>query len=105
MKAASFHPVFATAYDILRFVRATENAQDSSLNTLYKIVDNKAEVIEFTVTRDFAGIDVALKDLRTKIISIAGIIRDNNDIYPDGMSRLLENDRSSLSQPTRQPEN
>ena len=30
-------PVFATAYDILRFVRATENAQDSSLNTLYKI--------------------------------------------------------------------
>lgn len=87
-------PVFATAYDILRFVRATENAQDSSLNTLYKIVDNKAEVIEFTVTRDFAGIDVALKDLRTKNnLIIAGIIRDNNVIYPDGMSRLLENDR------------
>ena len=75
-------------------MRATENAQDSSLNTLYKIVDNKAEVIEFTVTRDFAGIDVALKDLRTKNnLIIAGIIRDNNVIYPDGMSRLLENDR------------
>ena len=57
-------------------------------------MDNKAEVIEFTVTRDFAGIDVALKDLRTKNnLIIAGIIRDNNVIYPDGMSRLLENDR------------
>ncbi|MCI8590702.1 MAG: Trk system potassium transporter TrkA [Clostridiales bacterium] len=87
-------PVYATAYDILRYVRATENAQDSSLNTLYKIADNKAEVIEFTVTKDFAGIDVALKDLKTKShLIIAGIIHDNTVIYPDGASRMQENDR------------
>jgi len=87
-------PVYATAYDILRYVRATENAQDSSLNTLYKIADNKAEVIEFTVRKDFAGIGVALKDLKTKShLIIAGIIHDNTVIYPDGTSSMQENDR------------
>ena len=87
-------PVFATASHIVRYVRATENAKGSRLNTLYKIVDNKVEVMEFTVTENFRGKDVPLKDLKLKKgLLVAGLIRDRALIYPDGMSDIREGDR------------
>lgn len=78
-------PVYATASHILAFVRATENARGCALNTLYKIIDNKAEVMEFTAKKSFRGIGKPLKDLKLKNnLIVAGILRENDMILPDG---------------------
>lgn len=87
-------PVNATALHILAYVRATENAMGSSLNTLYKIVDNKAEVVEFTVTEHFDGAGIPLKDLKLRQnLIVAGIIRKNNIIHPNGNTAITPGDR------------
>ncbi len=87
-------PVNATAAHILTYIRATENAVGSNLNVLYKIVDNKAEVAEFTVTEAFVGTGIPLKDLTLKKnLIIAGIIRKNDLIHPDGATDIRPSDR------------
>lgn len=87
-------PVNATALHILAHVRATENAMGSSLNTLYKIVENKAEVIEFTATDGFDGADTTLMELKLKSgLIVAGIIRDNELIIPSGSTVIKPRDR------------
>ncbi len=87
-------PVNATALHILAHVRATENAMGSSLNTLYKIVDNKTEVIEFTATDGFEGADTTLMELKLKSgLIVAGIIRNDELILPVGSSVIKPGDR------------
>ena len=87
-------PINATAQHILTHVRATENAMGSSLNTLYKIVDNKAEVLEFTATDKFEGTGVTLMDMKLKHgLIVAGIIRNNQLIVPSGSSVITPHDR------------
>lgn len=87
-------PINATAQHILTHVRATENAMGSSLNTLYKIVDNKAEVIEFTATDKFNGSGITLMEMKLKGgIVVAGIIRNGELIVPGGSSVIAPNDR------------
>lgn len=52
---------------------------------LYRIVDEQAEAIEFTVGKDFRGVGIPLKDLRLKSnILIATIVRSGAIIIPDG---------------------
>lgn len=79
---------------ILQYARALENSRGSNVETLYNIMDGKAEVLEFNVRADFKQTNIPLKDLRLKSgILIAGIIRDRKPIIPSGADVILENDK------------
>lgn len=70
---------------ILRFVRALENSMDSNVETLYKLMDGKAEALEFIVKQDSRVTGKPLKELDTKQNTlIAGIIRGKKTIIPSG---------------------
>ena len=80
---------------IIAYVRALENSgEESSVQTLYKLVGGRVEALEFKIENDFSQIDVPLRDLRLrKDTLIACIIRNHNVIYPGGNDSIELNDR------------
>ena len=70
---------------IVGYVRALKNSGESSVQTLYKLVGNQIEALEFKITSDFKGIGVPLKDLElSKDTLIAAIIRNHQVLFPSG---------------------
>lgn len=79
---------------LVKFARALENSVGSSVETLYKLMDDKVEALEFKVKADFGAINIPLKDLETKPNTlIAGIMRDRKPIIPTGEDVLLPDDK------------
>lgn len=81
--------------DVLsRYARALHNSIGSNVETLYKMFDGKAEVLEFGVRPDFKYSDVPLRDLKLKQnILIAGIVRGRKPIIPSGSDLILPGDK------------
>ena len=78
-----------TANEIIKLARGLANSMDSAVNKLYRIVDGKAEVLEFKVTQAFKGIAIPLSVLKLKKNTIiAGIIRKGKLITPSGSDAL-----------------
>ncbi len=70
---------------ILSYVRALHNSEGTGVRTLYRIVDGRAEALEFVVPEDFAYNGVTFRDLKLKKnLIIACIIRHNKLIFPRG---------------------
>lgn len=87
-------PKFITANNILRFVRALNNSQGIAVEKLYKILDNKAEVAEFTAKHSPMLTDIKLQDLNLKKdVLIAAIVRNKNIIIPNGNDVIKEHDK------------
>ncbi|MGB4439628.1 MAG: NAD-binding protein [Sedimentibacter sp.] len=59
-------PKFTTASYILRYVRALDNSQGIAVEKLYKILDDEAEVAEFTANNSADLLNIKLKDLKLK---------------------------------------
>lgn len=79
---------------LVRYARALENSLGSSVETLYKLMDDKAEALEFIVAQDARLTNIPLKDLKLKTNTlIAGIIRDRKTIIPGGNDVLLPGDK------------
>ena len=79
---------------LVQYARALENSRGSNVETLYNIMDGKAEVLEFNVREDFKFIGIKLKDLRFNPgILIAGIIRDRKPIIPTGDDVIMKRDK------------
>lgn len=77
-----------------RYARALENSLGSSVETLYKIHDGKAEALEFIVEPEFKYCGIPLKDMKIKPnILVAGIIRDRSTVIPGGNDRIHPGDR------------
>ena len=77
-----------------RYARALQNSLGSNVETLYKLMDGKAEALEFRVQADFPMTNVPLKDMRLKSgILIAGIIRNRKTIIPSGVDVIQSGDR------------
>lgn len=78
---------------LCRYARALENSKGSEMETLYKLMDEKAEALEFIVRGGFKWLDIPLKDLSLKSNTlIAGIIRGRKTIIPSGDDRILSGD-------------
>ncbi len=79
---------------VVSFARALENSLGSNVETLYKIMDGKAEALEFKVKDDSKALNTPLKLLSLKEnILIAGIMRGKKTILPSGNDIILPNDR------------
>lgn len=79
---------------LVKYARALQNSQGSSVETLYKLMDDKVEALEFSVKDGLDFLHVPFKDLNLKHnILIAGIIRDRKTIIPSGEDMLLADDK------------
>lgn len=80
--------------DVLtRYARALKNTLSSKVETMYSLMDDRAEALEFAVLSDCKLIGVALKDMKLKPnFIIAGIIRGKETIIPSGDDVIQEGD-------------
>ncbi len=77
-----------------KYARALHNSMDSNVEALYKLMDGKAEALEFSVGPHFKYLDIPLKDMNIKKdILIAGIIRGRKPIIPSGNDVIMAGDR------------
>ena len=83
-----------TAEILLRYTRALGNSRGSAVETLYKIMDGNAELLEFIAQSDCSLNGIAFKDLKIKKSTrIAGIIRGRKTIIPSGEDCMLSGDK------------
>ena len=86
-------PKTITVSQILQYVRAKQNSQGSNVTTLYRLVNDRLEAIEFVVRDKKEYVDVPLKKLNLRSgILIASIVRGNELIIPKGDDCLKVND-------------
>lgn len=87
-------PIQTVADEVVRYARALQNSVGSNVEKLYKIMDGKAEALEFNVSADFSHAGKALKDIKFKQnILIAGILRNRRPIVPSGDDVILPGDK------------
>lgn len=78
-------PKSITANNILRYLRGLEHSDNSIIQTLYKIVDDRVEALEFVASSGFDALGVPIKEMKIKKnILLACIMRENRIIYPHG---------------------
>ena len=84
------YPKYITADYILQYVRAMENSLSSSnVETLYHILDNQAEALEFSVKESSAVTDVPLSQLDLKENLLIACINRNGSIHiPRGQDTI-----------------
>jgi K+ transport systems, NAD-binding component len=81
---------------IIQYVRAKENSRKrgNHISTLYLLVKDKVEAIEFSINKSTNYLNIPLKNLKLKTnLLIAGIVRNNKLIIPDGESFMKLNDK------------
>lgn len=79
---------------LVRYARALENSLGSNVETLYQIMDGKAEALEFNIVADSAVTEIPLKDMKLKPNTIiAGIMRGRRIIIPSGDDLILPEDK------------
>lgn len=82
-------PKDVVANRVMSYIRALANKRGSNVLTLYRLVNNQVEALEFSAKANEELYDKPLRELRLKKnCLIACIIRDSNVIIPDGNSTI-----------------
>ena len=88
------NPQKIVAEYIVRYVRAMENSIGSNVETLYNIIENKAEALEFLVQEGAPVIGIPLMQLPLKKdVLVACIYRNRQVIIPNGQTKMEVGDR------------
>jgi len=88
------YPKLITSETILQYVRAMQNSMGSNVETLYKIVADRAEALEFRVANEPSIVGIPLEKLELKNnLLVAFINRNGHFISPRGKDTLEEGDR------------
>ena len=87
------YPKYLTADYILQYVRARQNTIGCNVETLYKILDGRAEALEFSIKEDSAVTNVPLMDLNLKDnLLICCINRNGQILTPRGQNMIMVGD-------------
>lgn len=87
------YPKYLTADYILQYVRALQNSIGSNVETLYKILDGRAEALEFSIRESSEVTDVPLMNLNLKPdLLICCINRHGTILTPRGQSTIQVGD-------------
>lgn len=74
---------------IVKYVRAMQNSEASSCESIYKFDDDKFEMLEFKIKQDFKKLNIKLKDIKLKDgVLIVAILRKENIIFPSGNDEI-----------------
>ena len=83
-------PKEIVALQLARYVRGLSNSAGSSVETLYRLVDGKVEVLEESVC-----VHVPLRDLRLREnVLISALIRGSKTILPNGNTMIMPGDHA-----------
>ncbi len=74
------YPKYLTADYILQYVRAMSNSIGSNVETLYQILDNRAEALEFAIHEESEVTNIPLTDLKLKKDLLIGCINRHGKI-------------------------
>ena len=86
-------PKQIVANRIISYIRALANTVGSNVLTLYRLVNNQVEALEFSAKKQERFYNKPLKELKIKKdCLIACIIRQNDVIIPNGDSQIQLND-------------
>lgn len=86
-------PKHITAQRILRFVRSMDNSSDNEIETLYQILNNKAEALSFKIKKESDVTNIHLSELKLKDnLLIGAIIRKGKSFTPSGKDEILVGD-------------
>ena len=78
---------------IVSYIRARNNSRGSNIVTLYKLVNNQVEALEFVAKQKSKVLNKQLKDIKLKDkVLIAGIIRNGESIIPNGADMIYPDD-------------
>lgn len=87
------HPKHITSEHIIRYVRSMKNSIGSNVETLHKIIDGKAEALEFVIRDHSRATGKPLLDLKIKKgILVACITRRGKVIIPRGSDQMQAGD-------------
>ena len=88
-------PKEIVALQLARYVRGLSDSAGSSVETLYRLVDGKVEVLEFQVLEESACVRVPLRELRMRDnILISALIRGSRTILPNGSTVIMPGDHA-----------
>ena len=86
-------PKNITAENIVQFVRAKKNSMGSNIETMHRILNGKAEALEFRICEGSPIADTPLQSLNIiKNVIVACINRNGKIIIPRGSDMMLTND-------------
>lgn len=86
-------PKNITAKSILQYVRAMQNSFGSNIETLYRMLDDRVEALEFCIKPDAKVTNIPLMELDLKKnLLICAIIRDRKIITPSGKDTIMNGD-------------
>ena len=87
------YPKHLTAEAILQYVRATQNSIGSNVETLYKLIDDKVEALEFHIQKHSRVANICLQELKIREdVLVACISRNGKVIIPGGRDKILPGD-------------
>ena len=87
------YPKYITADYILQYVRAMQNSIGSNVETLYHILDGRAEALEFTIREDSEVTNVPLMDISLKKNLLIGCINRGGEVHiPRGQDSIQKGD-------------
>lgn len=87
------HPKHITAESILQYVRAMQNSIGSNVETLYRLVEGRAEALEFIIRERGEVTDIPLQNLELKShMLVCAIHRNGKIIIPKGPDCLKAGD-------------
>lgn len=87
------YPKNLTTERILQYVRSTRNSIGGKISKLYRLCEDKVEVLEFMIKENSALTNIPLHKLNLKSdILIGCITRDGKSIIPNGDDQILAGD-------------
>ena len=87
-------PKHVVADRVTGYIRALANTVGSNVLTMYHLVNNQVEALEFLAKREEAFFNKPLKDIKIKKnCLVACIIRNNDIIIPNGISEIKLGDK------------
>jgi len=90
-------PKYIAANEIVRYVRSMESLGGGDIKTLYRIIGQQAEMLEFVATPLTRHLGVPLSELPLKDNTlITTIVRGDDVFIPKGKDCLREGDRVIL---------
>ena len=87
------YPKYITSDSILRYVRAMQNSIGSNIETLYHILDNQAEALEFAIRENSPVTGIPLSELNLKKNLLVGYLNRNGQVkIPRGQDTIQVGD-------------
>lgn len=87
------YPKYITAEYIIRYVRAMQNSIGSNVETMYRLIENKVEALEFLISEEATVVGIPIEELQLKSnILIACINHGGKIIIPNGKSIISVGD-------------